>query len=218
MVTFWQRYLMAGMAVLLGGAESRADFVGQKVELSFQLPSQTCEVFTTVLPSTGYSDSQSAVNSCDAGLGVELTGSNLTLSEVLPFVETVYGGSFTSPELLTLSDSTYSDQIITSVSVDPATDVAGFDASRVSFDKEDVYINVSGLSISDTSYFNGTQNVLISSQEISLDFTFGPRPIVPEPRMIWIVSPIAMAMLWQRSVNRRRRRPSSASKAQSGTL
>jgi len=193
-VTFLQRYLMVGIAVLFGAADSRADFIGQTVELTYQ----GCEVFSTVVPLTGYSDSQSAQYSCDAGLGVELTGSNLTLSEVPPYAETIYGGSLTSPTLLTLSDLTHSDQIITSVSVDPATDVAGFDASRVSFNNEDVYINVGGLSISDTSYYNGSQYVLISSQEISLDFTFSgnPAPIVPEPRMIWLLV-VAGFIGWQ---------------------
>jgi hypothetical protein len=92
--------------------------------------------------------------------------------------------------------------------VDPSTDVVGFDASRVSFDNEDVYINVGGLSIYDTSYFNGSQYVLISSQVISLDFTFSgnPAPIVPEPRMIWLLVTATLMLGSQRQSRLRRKR------------
>jgi hypothetical protein len=202
-VTFLQRYLMVGIVVFFGAAESRADFVGQTVEFQYS----GCEMFSTVVPSTGYSYPQPGWY-CNPYLGVELTGSNLTLSEVPPASETIYGGSLTSPTLITLSDLTYSDQVITSVSVDPSTDVVGFDASRVSFDNEDVYINVGGLSIYDTSYFNGSQYVLISSQVISLDFTFSgnPAPIVPEPRMIWLLVTATLILGSQRQSRLRRKR------------
>ena len=96
-MAFLQRYLMVGIVVFFGAAESRADFVGQTVEFQYS----GCEMFSTVVPSTGYSYPQPGWY-CNPYLGVELTGSNLTLSEVPPASETIYGGSLTSPTLITL--------------------------------------------------------------------------------------------------------------------
>jgi len=72
-----------------------------------------------------------------------------------------------------MSDLTYSDQVISSVTVDPATDIVGFTAADVSFNNENVFVSIAGLQI-------------MGGQRAKLNFTFSgdPTPIVPEPKTL----------------------------------
>ncbi len=58
---------------------------------------------------------------------------------------------------------------ITSVTLDPSSNISGFDASRISFDATDVYAN-----------FQGLTNVFIVGSKVTLDLNPAPTA-VPEP-------------------------------------
>ena len=76
---------------------------------------------------------------------------------------------------------------ITSFTVDPATNVAGFVASDVTFTSNEVFINIEGL-------------FLTSSEVIQIDFTFAPSS-VPEPSSLalcGIAGGIALVASWRR--------------------
>jgi hypothetical protein len=64
-----------------------------------------------------------------------------------------------------------------SVAIDSATDVPGIDASRVSFDAQDIYVNFSGITYS-------------TGQEVSLDIA-----PVPEPRSLFLLLVITALLL-----------------------
>jgi hypothetical protein len=63
---------------------------------------------------------------------------------------------------------------ITNVSINAATNLSGFDASRVSFDADNVFINLQGLFAD-------------SAHHVVLDVTFGPASAVPEPGTLVLV-------------------------------
>jgi len=69
-----------------------------------------------------------------------------------------------------------------SVTLDSATDVPGIDASRVSFDAQDIYVNFSAITYS-------------TGQEVSLDIA-----PVPEPRFSWalLVIPVLVTHIVRR--------------------
>ena len=75
----------------------------------------------------------------------------------------------------------------TGISVNPATNYAGFDASRISFDSDVIALSLTGLS--------GLQG-----QQISLDLVGGATPVpVHEPATIWLlVVGAATLAAWRR--------------------
>jgi hypothetical protein len=180
------RLLIVSLGALFCAAQSRADFVGQEVALS---EDGRGTFFDVVVSNVPYSYVNPLTDPALLSINATLSGDNLTIS-VAPPAFVLSGGI---PQLI-LSDLTDSAQIITGVTVDPATSVMGFDASHVSFDSEDVYVNLIGLRMD-------------LGQEVSLDFTFAgnPTPIVPEPRMVWLlVVACGLALL----VRRQKSRPS----------
>jgi hypothetical protein len=71
---------------------------------------------------------------------------------------TAYTSAFNGFRFLDLSEAPF-----TSVTLDPATNVPGIDASRVTFDAQDIYVNFSGITYS-------------TGQRVSLDLNATPEP------------------------------------------
>ena len=95
--------------------------------------------------------------------GVKVTPTQLIVTNLLGSTATYTAATFNGFHLLEVGAS---PSAITGVTVDPATNVAGFDSSRVSFSTSGIYLNFQGLVIT------GTGNV-------TLDIAATPAP-VPE--------------------------------------
>jgi hypothetical protein len=65
-----------------------------------------------------------------------------------------------------------------SAALDGATDVPGIDASRVTFDSQDIYVNFSGVTYS-------------TGQQVSLDLQ-----AAPEPNSFWLLLPISALQIY----------------------
>jgi hypothetical protein len=158
------KILMVTLVISLGFAcESRADFIGH--DMSLTEDGGNGPLFEGVLTPAGFQYIASPPDYSPSPISAELTGSSLALFLALPPTASFFGGlSFT------LSDLTDSNQVISSVTVDPASDIIGFTAADVSFNNENVFVNLGGLQI-------------MGGQQALLDFTFSgdPTPIVPEP-------------------------------------
>jgi hypothetical protein len=94
---------------------------------------------------------------------------------------TAYTSAFNGFRFLDLSEAPF-----TSVTLDPATDVPGIDASRVTFDAQDIYVNFSGITYS-------------TGQIVSLDLN-----AVPEPSHFLVILVIGALLIL---AFRRRERP-----------
>jgi hypothetical protein len=146
--------------------QARANFIGQEVDFAWGADN----LFTTVVPDSGFQWDGAGTSNVYLGLSVDLTGSNLTLFESPGGLQTDWSGN------LTLTDLSNSGLIISDVVVDSATSVPGFSGPypyRLSFTNDEVNLDMTGITI-------------YSGQEISLDFQFNV-PAVPEPRMIGIL-------------------------------
>ena len=85
-------------------------------------------------------------------------------------------------EVLRFLDAIGNIPAFTGISINPSTNYAGFDASRISFfDSDRIDISLTNL--------NGLQG-----QQISLDLTAAPAQVVPEPWTIWLLV-VGMATL-----------------------
>ncbi len=85
-------------------------------------------------------------------------------------------------EVLRFLDAIGNIPAFTGISINPSTNYAGFDASRISFfDSDRIDISLTNL--------NGLQG-----QQISLDLTAAPGQVVPEPWTIWLLV-VGMATL-----------------------
>jgi hypothetical protein len=158
----WRSSVLIGVLTFLA-PQARADFIGQDVDFAYG----GNVLFTTVVPDSGFQWDGAGTSNVYLGLSVDLTGSNLTLSESPGYLSTGWDGN------LTLTDLSNSGLIISDVVADSATDVSGFQGPypyRVSFTNDEVNLDMTGITI-------------YSGQEISLDFQFNV-PAVPEPRMI----------------------------------
>jgi len=151
-----------GLVLLTFAAVSaRADLIGQSVEIDYLYPTQA-DIYqvlgTGTVTGPGYT-----VNSFGQH-DYTVTGSQITLlnvaGEEVTFLSAIFNG-------YGLTETGGSPATITGVTVDSATDVSGFDSSRVSFDSTDVFLNMQSLSTE-------------AGQEVVLDLQFGSSS-VPEP-------------------------------------
>lgn len=177
-----------GVMLASSALPGRSDFVGQDLTFTFTAWPPYETLFEVLgLPALGESFNLSDYG---FGLGVDLSGANLTLFEEPPASQTSYG---TAGYVLELEDLSVSEQIIAGVIVDTSTDVPSFDASRISSNNEDVYIDMDGIT-------------LLSGEQISLDFSFeGNSLLVPEPRLFWLMT-VVVGTLFGVGVYRQRRR------------
>ena len=90
-------------------------------------------------------------------------------------------------EVLQFLDAIGNIPAFTDISVNPSTNYAGFDASRISvFESDRIDLSLTGLT--------GLQG-----QQISLDLTAAPGQVVPEPGTIWLlVVGVATLVAWRR--------------------
>ena len=88
----------------------------------------------------------------------DITFSDANITITMTRDATAYTSAFNGFRFLDLSEAPF-----TSVTLDPATNVPGIDASRVSFDAQNIYVNFSGIAYS-------------TGQEVSLDIRAVPEP------------------------------------------
>ena len=90
-------------------------------------------------------------------------------------------------EVLRFFDAISNIPAFTDISVNPSTNYAGFDASRILFfDSDRIDINLTGL-------------IGLQGQQISLDLTAAPAQVVPEPGTIWLlVVGMTTLVAWRR--------------------
>jgi hypothetical protein len=84
------------------------------------------------------------------GIRLLASGSNLTAS----FADDAYGATFWNPSDFNgfvVFDDTNTAGAITSVTINGATNMVGFDASRISFDADHIYVNWQGLSFDNST-------------------------------------------------------------------
>lgn len=153
---------LLGIAALGFSAPAEAQFLGSTMTLFYDFPALGSHFDTRVFV---------------VGAGVEApdfpTGdprTNIDISNTNIFVTYNSSASWTSTSFngFVLFDSSSTVPDITGVSINAATNMSGFDASRVSFDANNIYVNWQGLPF-DTSTI------------VSLDVTFRSPDIVPEP-------------------------------------
>jgi len=84
------------------------------------------------------------------GIRLLASGSNLTAS----FADEPYGGTYWNPASFNgfvVFDDTNTAGAITNVTINGATNMAGFDSSRISFDADHIFINWQGLSFDNST-------------------------------------------------------------------
>jgi hypothetical protein len=134
----WRISILIGVLAFLA-AQARADFIGQDVDFAYG----GNVLFTTLVPGSGFQWDGDGTPNVYLGLSVDLTGSNLTLSESPGYLSTGWSGD------LTLTDLSNSGLIISGVVVDSATNVPGFplDSYRVSFTNDEVTLDMTGITM-----------------------------------------------------------------------
>lgn len=101
---------------------------------------------TTVTGATQLTDHLGGV----PGIRLLASGSNLTAS----FADDIYGATYWTPADFNgfeVFDDTNTAGAITSVTINGATNMVGFDSSRISFDADHIFINWQGLSFDNST-------------------------------------------------------------------
>jgi hypothetical protein len=119
----------------------------------------------------------------------DITFSDANITITMDRDATAYTSAFNGFHFFDVSEAPFG-----SVTLDAATDVPGIDASRVSFDAQDIYVNFSGITYS-------------AGEEVSLDLR-----AVPEPKSLLVL--LMMAALLTSAV-RRGARSTNATKGES---
>lgn len=136
---------LAIIAILLAPMAANADFMGSTIEVNFLYPdiSTNCCGSFDVLVGAGQELAPGDVPGYNSAAFVDISSTQIEYGQTRG---TVYSsGSFNGlhffDELSLLAD-------IVGVSVNAATSLVGFDSSRVSFDANNIYINMVNLSAS----------------------------------------------------------------------
>ena len=176
------RLVLAAAALgLLVGAAGRAEagLLLDSIHATRNYPS-----LATVVNDLGTQAVNPTAHFSFAGVSLEVADSTVTLSES-SFATTFSPAAFNG---FVFTDVT-KDPGITGVTIDAATNLPGFDASRVSFNSDQVFVNLRGL-----GFFHG--------QEVKLDLAFGPAvAAVPEPSTLvggTLGVALALGYAWRR--------------------
>ena len=139
--------VLAGFSTLVGGTRAQADFLfGQTLSISVQ---DTNRPTSTVGPINFVVNNSAAIGVSTGpivGFTLAATDNTLTLtySQSGAFDTATFNGYIFQPVSAGVP-------AFGSISIDPATTLAGFTASRLSLDSNHFYVNVSGLSASSGS-------------------------------------------------------------------
>ena len=152
---------VGGILLVLSALPASAGLIGQPVTVDYLYPDQS-----TVLETLG-SGTVTGLGFTVNSFGqhdVTVTDTQLILQNVADETISFTSAAFNGYEMIETGGSPVT---ITGFAVDGATDVSGFDASRVSFDGTHLFVNMNDLQ---------TQ----AGQEVVLDLQFGGTS-VPEP-------------------------------------
>jgi hypothetical protein len=127
-------------------APARASFDGAAVTVFYDDPARGTHVDTRVATVTGGFEAAKILGTFD----VDVSARRFTISTTLPpdtgtFLPAAPFGGFN------LFDSGNDVPPITGVSIDPATNLTGLTADRVSFDANNIFVNIAGLEFRDGS-------------------------------------------------------------------
>ena len=153
---------VAAILLVLSALPANAGLIGQPVTVDYIYPDQS-----TVLQALGsgtVTGGGFTVPSFTANT-FTVTDTQITLQNISGSESDFTSAAFNGYELIETGGSPVT---ITGVTVDGATNVSGFDASRVSFDAAHVFLNMHDLT---------TQ----TQQKVVLDLHFGSTTGVPEP-------------------------------------
>lgn len=152
---------VGAILLVLSALPAHAGLIGQSVTVDYIYPNQSTVL--DVLGTGSVTAGGFTVNSFGQH-NVTVTDAQIMLQNVAGTSINFVTAAFNGYELIEAGGSPVT---ITGVAVDSATNVSGFDASRVSFDATHVFLNMHDLT---------TQNL----QEVVLDLQFGSSS-VPEP-------------------------------------
>ena len=157
---------LATLGAVLAPTIASAQLTGHTVGLQRLFPNQA-----TVLDDRGTAIVGPGVEFTDDPLDFDVGGSSLTITGSPHSSISFFAAPFNGYRLY---DPTSLAPSFVSATIGAATNVAGFDASRLTFDANNVYLNFQGLDIDQTAV-------------IAIDFGFG-RAVVPEPGTVVLLA------------------------------
>lgn len=169
--------LAAVAATVLTAPSAHALLIGNTVSYDYRFPSQST-------PVPGTTDGNYLV-----GAGVEISGlanpgdfARIDLSDTNILVDFISGGTFVSSSFngAHFADAFGTIAAFTSVTVSAATNLGGFNASRISFDANNIFLNFTGLTFSANSI-------------VSVNVAGAPSTKVPEPGTLTLLGLGALA-------------------------
>ncbi len=181
--------LAAGLAALTHAPAHAQSLNGQPVNVKFFFPNQTTlfndEGTQTVTPA-GAAFTEITGNATQTVTPGQIT---FTFNTSASFNPAVFNG-------FQITETGGSPVTITGVSLDPSSNLTGFDASRISFDAKDVFANFQSLSFTPSS-------------KVTLDLSFAPAA-VPEPAPALTFAVAALGLGGLMVVAARRKKASAA--------